>query len=154
MKTENETDVGNGILWLVIAAVVAAAITSGYLLVKRASSVTEDPKAQAESLMTENVSNAKQLMLSLRMYADDEDGRFPASMEEIMPKYCTSDRVFWNTVADCNTRVRWLYAPNHKLNEAPVAIVISSSPNREGKRVVGYTDGTVRILDPSEKPSP
>ena len=125
-------------MW-VLFGVAAAVIAAGFIMPLFTVEAKRGP-------LTDNLSNAKQVAIALRMYADDHENQFPKTLEEIMPKYCTSDKVLWNTVADGKTKARWQYSPDHKPDEEPIAIIITSSPNSKGQRVVGYTDGSAAIL--------
>ena len=119
--------------------VVVAVIAAGFFLPMWTVSAKRGP-------LTDNLSNAKQVAIALRMYADDNEDHFPKSLQEIMPKYCTSNAVLLNNVADGKTKVAWQYFPGHKSNEEPPVIVIRTSPNSKGDWVAGYSDGSARII--------
>ena len=110
-------------------------------------------RIQRFGILERNLDNAKAVTLALHEYASDYEGHFPGSLQALMPKYCTSENVLLETVSDGHTKVRWRYEPGHKSDEKPIAIVIASSPNSTGERVVGYTDGWVKVLSASDDTS-
>jgi hypothetical protein len=98
------------------------------------------------AVLTDNRNNAKQVVIGLKMYADDNGGSFPQSLEALMPKYCASSVVLLNDVGDGKAKVPWQYFPGHNDSEEPPVIVIRSSPNAQGDWVAGYSDGSARII--------
>ena len=129
--------------WKTVIAVAFIAVAAGFLLPLWTNSRPCGP-------LTRNLSTAKQVFLAVRMYAEDNKGKLPEKLEDIMPKYCTTDAVLWSTGGDGKTKVRWQYFPNHKFGEEPRAIILSSLPNPDGYRVIGFTDESVNIV-PSEE---
>ena len=145
MILKNESDDGNDV-WSTVIVIVVALIAAGFILPMWRVPATRGP-------LTDNLNNAKQVAVALRMYAYDNEDRFPKALQEIMPKYCTSNAVLLTNVADGKTKVPWQYFPGHKSSEEPPVIVIRSSPNSKGDWVAGYSDGSARIIYKADKNS-
>ena len=99
----------------------------------------------------EVMSNLKQLQLTLKLYAGDNEGKFPASLSELMPKYTSTNAIIEFTDRRTKQRTPWLYHSSHTetspANELLLAAPVASS---DKNRVVGFNDGTVKVIPEAE----
>ena len=101
-------------------------------------------------LLTDALSNVKQVSLALRMHAADPDGVFPRSLDELFPKYTTSHRIFFVSVDRNEPPERIIYFPGYKDTDSEDAIVLASPHPSAGMRVIGQIDGASKIIAESE----
>ena len=101
-------------------------------------------------LITNALSNVKQTMLGIRMYSGDQEEIFPKTLEELMPKYCTSSRIFFVHLDRNEPPERVLYFPGYKGTDPQDTIVVASPRPLNGQRVIGFNDGSARPMDESE----
>ena len=138
MSGENKSG-GSFRVWKIVIVAVLAMFAVGFIM----PVVTRPAK---RGLLTENLMYAHYVVGGLVRYAWGHDDQFPQSLEELVPKYCTNNAVLLNTVADGKTKVPWLYFPGHKFEKESQVVVLTSQPDSQGNRVVGYSDGTAEII--------
>ena len=127
----------------VLFGIVVALVVIGFML-------PLFPSRAKKGWITDDLNNALQVVKAMRSYADENGGKFPDSLEALVPKYCASPRVL--TYTDGKTRIRWQYFSGHMDSEDPPAIVLSSLPDRFGNWVFGYSDGSAKMrLSNSQK---
>ncbi len=96
------------------------------------------------------LSNVKQTMLGIRMYSGDHEEILPKTLEELMPKYCTSMRIFFVHLDRNEPPERILYFPGYKATDPEDTIIVASPRPLDGQRVIGLNDGSARPIDESE----
>lgn len=102
-------------------------------------------------LLTDALSNVKQVSLALRMHADDHEDVFPTSLDELFPKYTTTRRILFVNVDRNEPPERIIYFPGYKMTDpAENTIVLVSPHSFAGERVVGFLDGSTRRADEAE----
>lgn len=103
---------------------------------------------------TINVSNARQLITALRIYASDHGGEYPAKLEDLVTEKIL-DRKGLNELSHAlmqkRMQIPWLVLGG--LNDsAPgdLPLVVSSIPLHGRRYVMGTNDSSVRIVQPGE----
>lgn len=96
------------------------------------------------------LSNAKQVMVCIRMYSSDHEERFPMTLEELTPKYTGDRRIFFALLEASEPPERFIYIPGGKETDPEDNIVLISPRPIFGSRVIGLTNGSARPIDESE----
>ena len=118
-------------------------------------------RTAVRGLQTKNLSNAKQLGLAVRQFAEDHEGRFPTHLSEIVPDYLDatqSDNVLFAAKLDDeeNPRLKydWLYFGSGFDEKQPPPLLIASplvfKDNARQKRVVVFGDGSGSLIKEEE----
>ena len=98
---------------------------------------------------TQQINNTRQLILSLRTYAADEEGRFPDSLDVLLDDgYLDNEELFYDDRSA--TRELLLYNAGLLDSDRPELILAASPEPIKGKRVVGYVGGMVKDLPEDE----
>ena len=98
-------------------------------------------KVKAETAASSN--NIRQLTVGCLMYASDNGGKFPPTLEELSPKYINSPAVFVSPFARENP-MGFKYTPGlTDSSPASTVLIEDSFASRQNLRVVGFVDGHV-----------
>lgn len=100
--------------------------------------------------ITMALSNVKQTILGIRMYSGDHEEILPKTLEELVPKYCTSNRIFFVQLDRDEPPERILYFPGYKETDPQDTIIVASPRPLDGQRVVGLNDGSAKRIEESE----
>jgi hypothetical protein len=98
------------------------------------------------------MNNLKQVNLALRLYAADNDDKFPAALSELSnPKYVDDAGILVFTDRSTRQPIPWLYRSSLTGN-SPGNEVLIASPKAEsdGKRMLGFVDGSVKAISETE----
>jgi Domain of unknown function (DUF4190) len=91
--------------------------------------------------LTKALSNAKQIGIACKIYAVDNDGKFPAKLEELIPDYLPDASILACQYPDPAKPVAYDYFGGTEKDD-PKKILLAS-PAVEGKgRVIVYVDGS------------
>jgi len=135
---------------LVIAVVVIAVAGFGVVLTlpKFGGPSVRLPEAQS-------LTNARQIAIACIAYACDHEGNFPPSLDAVVPTYL-KDRKHLASPLNPSDPIGYIYTPGLKYGQPDVAVLIEDkfAQSLKHDRVVVYTDGSARILRPSETPAP
>ena len=112
-------------------------------------------------LQTRNLSHAKQLGTGVKLYAMDNDGRFPMHLSELVPDYIDAaswTQLLYDPRKDAKDphlpNFDWLYfgAFFDEKNPPPILIASPRSPTdgSKGRRVVIQGDGSGEIMKEAE----
>ena len=107
---------------------------------------------------TKNLSNAKQLALAVRVYAQDNEGRFPLHLSDLVPDYIPGENLdhllFAAKIGDeDNPRLKydWLYFGAGFRDTNPPPLLIASPhafrDDKKQRRIVIYADGTGAVIN-------
>ena len=100
--------------------------------------------------ITMALSNVKQTILGIRMYSGDHEEILPKTLEELVPKYCTSNRILFVQLDRDEPPERIVYFPGYKETDPQDTIIVASPRPLDGQRAVGLNDGSARPMDESE----
>lgn len=125
--------IGFGVVLIVLALSILSPAGSGFSSV-RAREIR-------------SLEEARQLAFACRVYAEDNGGRFPPSLDALIPAYLL-DRAQLVSPLDPRDVVGYAYAPGLTESSPPKTIVIEDkfSPAAVHIRIVGYVDGSGDIL--------
>ena len=105
-------------------------------------------KIQEKANQTKGISNARQVVLACKIYADDFDGKYPANLqqlvqEEVIPAE-SSDLLSWEGAP-------WLlFKGLSDSTDGSHVLIAAPSADATGHRIVGFNDGSVRSMPEAE----
>lgn len=97
-------------------------------------------KAKAKSQSISSLNNLKQIAIAARLYAGDNDNKFPSDFESMMNELGTP-----KTLIDPGTGQRYTYVGAGK-NEADPNAILAFSSEKRGRREVAFADGHVEFM--------
>lgn len=132
--------------YLMIAAIPLIAILAA-LAVPAFSSV------QQKAVQAKTMSDARQLALGVKMYAQEHEGNLPPSLEKLVEENLV-DQALLAQRPDGDHGQGWEYrGAGMKNTEAGTTVIlVSVKADRAKKKIVGHLDGTVEIVPESEVP--
>lgn len=101
-------------------------------------------KTEEVTAIANDRTEIRQLVLACRMYATDNEGKFPPTLEELFPDYI-EDRELLTAEISTNPRVvqPYLYRPGlTEMSELDEIVLAGPIRGSAGRRVVGRVDGT------------
>lgn len=113
-------------------------------------------KVQEKGIIKKQINLTRQAYLACQIYAADNGGKYPASLEELVEKNMLTGEVLQEL--DSIKPPGWLGEPGIEYlgegkNDTALAeteIFVSRAESRKGERVVGYHDGSVQLVKPTE----
>jgi hypothetical protein len=124
-----------------------AAVAAGFALPVFAK-VSEKGKA------TQSLSQAKQIVAACKLYAVDNNGKFPPSLEALVPRYLHDTKIFVSPFAP-NVPMGYDYKQGLGENSPRNAVLVEDkfSP-QANERIVGYVDGSGAATSTPRQPVP
>ena len=118
-------------------AIVPVGIAAG-MAVPVFNAVQEKGKA------TKSEAQAKQIVLACKLYASDNDGKFPPTLDALTPTYC-DPKVFISPFAP-DEAMGYTYTPG-LTEKSPVGTVVVEDKfsGKEHQRVVAHVDGSAEV---------
>ena len=106
--------------------------------------------ARLKAVEMDDMNNLKQVAMGLMMYEVD-NGKFPAALSDLTPKYIHEPRLLEFTDRRTNERTPWLYRSTSK-NTPDGSEIITAAPKagRDGMRAVGFEDGHLQVISEEE----
>ena len=131
------TGLAVGYVFIVLFAVILAGIALPVF-----NAVSERGRA-AKSL-----GQAQQIGLACKMYAADNDGRFPKTLDELVPTYLSDKRLFICPLDSGKSPMGYEYFGGTE-NDDPHKILLQSNVTmHNGKRVVIYVNDPGELVKP------
>lgn len=110
-------------------------------------------KDRSSSIPTMMANNARQLVFAARVYADDHEGQFPNTLEELAPDIIFSEDLerlmFFRTSSSRETEP-WVYLGAGMSTDMPSHLPLIVSPRPIGQKsryIVALVDGTTQPVD-------
>jgi hypothetical protein len=97
-------------------------------------------KAKSRAQRISSVSNLKQIGIAARLFSNDNEGRMPVTLEEMLAEI-GNERV----LRDPETGQRYIYVGGGKSEADPDAILAYSN-EKQGRREVLFADGSVQMM--------
>ena len=136
---------------LLMAFVVVVVVFLGFYFVAPGSAI------HSQGMRTKNLSNAKQLAIACRLYANEHEGRFPMHLSELEPDYVAPGTLIELRCAsigedhDPRYTMDWLYFGGGFNETAPPSVLMASpqatTVGKPQKREVIRGDFSGSILD-------
>jgi type II secretory pathway pseudopilin PulG len=106
--------------------------------------------ARMKAVEMEHMNNLRQVNLALRMCATDNDGKFPEALSELS-KYIGTPGLLEFTDRRTHDRTPWLYRKGlTDTSDGKEILVAAPKAGPDGKRAVGFVDGSVRTIPEEE----
>ncbi len=108
-------------------------------------------KVRLKAVEASELNTLKQVQLGLRMYAADNDGKYPPALSALAPTYIGSSQILEFTDPRTKQRTPWLYRSSLSEGSPGSEVLVAApvaSPDR--KRAVGFNDGSVRSIPEAE----
>ncbi len=136
--------------YLMIAAIPLIAILAA-IAIPAFSSIQE------KAVQAKTMSNARQLALAVKMYAQEHEGNLPPSLEKMVEENIVDQALLAQRPESSRTGdygQGWDYrGAGMKDTEAgQTVILVSVKADRAKKKIVGHLDGTVELVPESEIP--
>lgn len=100
--------------------------------------------------ITMALSDVKRTILGIRMYSGDHEEILPKMLEELVPKYCTSNRILFVQLDRNEPPEKLIYFPGYKETDPEDTIIVASPRPLNGQRAVGLIDGSAKVIEESE----
>lgn len=106
---------------------------------------------QVKAKQTKSLSQAKQIAIGCRLYAEDHDGAFPKTLEELVPEILPSRDIFICPLSPPGETMGYIYFGGKESDPAENVLLVSKSADRRGKRIVVHVDmsGAIEQYTPS-----
>ena len=100
--------------------------------------------ATAEVSVQQMENSARQVSVALRIYATDNGGRFPETLEELVPDYLP-DREMLRSPLSPDEEIGYLYFGGRSADPGHQLLMMSKSTDERGRRVVIRKNGAVTV---------
>lgn len=110
---------------------------------------------QQKGVQMKVVTNARQLVLGMRQYAADHEGKFPPSIETLYEEQILTDRKLLEFPAAMNVPGQgWEYRGAEITDKSPATaiVLITKVPDRTKKRIVARNDGSAEVIREKDLP--
>ncbi len=107
--------------------------------------------ARVQATASSDLNNVRQVVLAVKIHANENNGRYPAALAELAPQSKEIAGILEFTDRRTGQRIPWLY--QNTLNDSANAgevLVAAPVPGPDGKRAVGFNDGSVRLMPEAE----
>lgn len=156
MKRGEVSDSGRG---MAVAGLILGYLTIAMSVlvipIMAAIAVPTFNSVQERATEIKSTSQVQQLILLCKQYAVDHEGNYPPDLETLVKEgILTDEKLLHCPILKDDTQIGYEYfGAGAKDSAAPdKVILISKAANRTGKRVVGYNDGSVNVMDVPELP--
>lgn len=108
---------------------------------------------QTQGLQMKAVSNAKQIVIGMKQYAADHDGKYPPTLDPLFDEQILNDRKLLEFPGSLNVPGQgWEYLGAGHTDSDPgnVIILMSRMADRTKKKIVAHNDGSVEVVRESE----
>ena len=108
-------------------------------------------QVQLKGKQVKSLSQAKQIAIGCRLYAEDHDGAFPKTLEELVPQILPSRDIFICPLSPPGEAMGYIYFGGKETDPAENVLIVSKSVDRRGKRIVVHVDmsGAIEQYTPS-----
>ena len=102
---------------------------------------------QAKSKQTQSLYNGHQIAIACRTYANDHNGAFPEALEELVPKYVATPKVFICPISGPSVPIGYEYYGGKVSDPESDILLVSKAVSRYGsRRVVVHVDSTAEVV--------
>lgn len=124
-------------------------ILTGLVTVGIAAGVTlpayNQVKGRAETAV--QISNLRQIALSCRVYAIENENKFPETLQQLVPEYIDEATILFSEDPETGEKFPFLYRSGLDVDSLPTEpLAISPKIDSSGKRIVAYASGAVETL--------
>ncbi|MCF7789048.1 MAG: DUF4190 domain-containing protein [Prosthecobacter sp.] len=112
-------------------------------------------KVQTQGQQMKVVSNARQLVIAMKMYAAEHDGNYPPSLETLYTEQITTDRKLLEFPEAMDVPGQgWDYrgAELTDHSEGNAILLVTKQADLSKKKIVAHNDGSVQVVKESDAP--
>lgn len=102
--------------------------------------------AETKSAQTQSLANGRAIALACRAYASEHQGKFPATLEALVPQYLSDPAVFACPLAGTSEPIGFDYHGGRDSDPAGKPLLVSKGHTPRKRHVVVYTDGTADLV--------
>ena len=129
-------------LWVVIGVLAGEGIVFFML--------SDSPKHTRSHLMLDSWSNLSTVGTPLRLYARENEGHLPGTLDELVPKYCQDTWIRTaGRITKGDTRP-WQYHPGNTDHGSALTVIANSPISYEGEWLVLFGDFSVKAVPDEE----
>lgn len=99
------------------------------------------PSAAEEARALRCLANAKQIALACRLFAQDNEGRFPTALDELVPDYISDSILFSSPLAPKSDEVGYELLGGQETDAPSQVLVRGRFATSDGRRSVVYVNG-------------
>ncbi|MEQ1854035.1 MAG: hypothetical protein ABMA01_20885 [Chthoniobacteraceae bacterium] len=122
-------------IWIALIVLVVVVVS---FMLPPSSRVRETPlMANLDALM--------RVGKALQLYAHDNQGRRPNTLDELVPAYCAKE-LLSHLYPGHDEPLKWVYYPGHTEQDADEIVIATSPVDRRGKWVVLLNDLSGRVM--------
>jgi hypothetical protein len=124
-----------------------------YLAVGASLAIPVFTKVQEKGLTVKSINNVRQLVTACRIYASENDGKYPADLELLFTQNVINERKILHCPLlkdDTQTGYDYFGAKLKDSDAGNLILFVSKWEDRLGKHIVGHNDGTVALEIPQE----
>jgi len=103
-------------------------------------------EAQMRAKQTKSIMQAKQIGVACRLYATDHAGKFPKTLEELVPKYLPNQQLFICPLSGPGVPMGYQYFGG---TDRDKILLMSVFQDPTGKRVVVHSDCSAMFQQPA-----
>ena len=111
-------------------------------------------QVQLKGKQVKSLSQAKQIAIACHLYADDHDGAFPVTIEELVPEILPDRSVFICPLSGPSEPMGYIYYGGKETDPGENVLIVSKGADRRGKRIVVHVDGSGTIEQYTPGPLP
>lgn len=156
MKRGEVSDSGRGMAIAgLIMGYISVAMTVIMIPFMIAIAVPTFNSVQEKAIETKSSNQVRQIILGCKQYALDHDGSYPPDLETLVTDgIITDEKILHCPILKDDTQIGYEYfgAGAKDIAAPDKVIIISKAANRSGKRVIGYNDGSVNVMEVPELP--
>ena len=137
---------GMAITGLVMGYLMIAAIP--IVAVAAAIAIPSFAKVSMQANQIKAVNNAKQIVIAMKMYASDNDGNYPPTLDALIEEGILNDRkLFQFPPAMDVPGQEWDYRGAGPTDSEPGNLIVLTSrmPDRTGTKIIARNDGSVQV---------
>ena len=98
-------------------------------------------EVKERGMQTKALSEAKQVAVACKIYATDNEGKFPAKLEDLVPDYLPDATLLGCKYPDPKNPVPWEYSGGSEKDD-PTKVLLASPAVENKGRVFIYVDGS------------
>ncbi len=99
-------------------------------------------EVQVHAKQTQSFAHAKDIALACRLYAEEHDGSFPKTLEELVPEFLPSRDIFICPLTGPAESMGYIYFGGKTTDPGENVLLVSKGADRRGKRIVVHVDGS------------
>ena len=97
---------------------------------------------QAKGKATKSLAQTKQIALACQLYAGDHKGKFPPTLDALVPKYCDDKKLFVSPFAP-DEAMGYTYTPGLTTKSSADKVLIEDKfSEKEHQRIVAHVDAS------------